>query len=115
LKRSDGSNICILIVDDDKDDHFFIKRALKRIVPDATIKSVYDGSEAIDYLWKKGKFESSSHTIPQVIFMDINMPKINGKAAVATIKKDKKFCEIPIVVLTTSSNPADRDHMMDLY
>jgi CheY-like chemotaxis protein len=103
----------VFIVDDDRDDHFFIKRALKTIMPQASVTSVYDGTEAIEYLFNQDNFKNGER-YPDVILLDINMPLMNGKVACKLIRDDKKFDAIPIIILTTSSHPTDKDQLLQL-
>jgi CheY-like chemotaxis protein len=97
----------ILIVDDDKDDHFFLTRAIKEVVPNAEIQSFYDGTEVMQYLYNRER-------IPDLIFLDLNMGKLNGRSTVALIKQDEFFFKIPVVILTTSSNLSDRLDLTEL-
>jgi CheY-like chemotaxis protein len=97
----------ILIVDDDKDDHFFLKRAIQEVVPKAEVKSFFDGTEVMEYLY-------SREGIPDLIFLDLNMQKMNGRSTVALIKQDEFFFKIPVIILTTSSSLADRLDLTDL-
>jgi two-component system response regulator len=106
-------DVHVFIVDDDRDDHFFIKRALKTIIPQASVTSVYDGTEAIEYLFNQDNFKNGQK-YPDVILLDINMPRMNGKMACKLIRNDKKFDAIPIIILTTSSHPADKEQLLQL-
>ncbi|MCE3226139.1 MAG: response regulator receiver protein [Bacteroidetes bacterium] len=101
------SSYTILIVDDDKDDHFFLRRAINEVVPKAEVKSFYDGTEVMDYLYSRDR-------IPDLIFLDLNMQKMNGRSTVALIKQDEFFFKIPVIILTTSSSLSDRLDLTDL-
>ncbi len=91
----------ILIVDDDKDDHFFLTKAIKEVVPEASVHSFFDGAEVMEYLYNRS-------LIPDLIFLDLNMRKLNGRSTITLIKKDEFFFKIPVVILTTSSSLNDR-------
>jgi CheY-like chemotaxis protein len=97
----------ILIVDDDKDDHFFLTRAIKEVVPGAEIQSFYDGTEVMQYLYNR-------EGVPDLIFLDLNMSKLNGRSTITLIKQDEFFYKIPVVILTTSSSLSDRLDLTDL-
>lgn len=98
----------ILVVDDDPDDHFFITRSLNKVFTNAIIRSAYNGLEAIDYLFKKGTYSKNKDKHPDLIFLDINMPKLNGIETTELIKKEKHLIHIPVIILSTSSNPNDK-------
>jgi CheY-like chemotaxis protein len=91
----------ILIVDDNKDDLFFLNKAILKVIPYAIVKSMFDGSEAIEYLFKE-------KTLPDLVFLDLHMDKLPGSFAVNLIKKSKKLSKIPIIILTSSSSLSDR-------
>ncbi len=91
----------ILIVDDNEDDHFLLNRAILKVIPDADIKSVFDGEEAVEYLFK-------GSVIPDLIFLDLHMEKLSGSFTVNLLRKNKKLSKIPIIILTGSSSLADR-------
>lgn len=96
------------MVDDDPDDHFLITRSLNKVFANPVIRSVYNGLEAIDYLFKKGTYLENEDKHPDLIFLDINMPKLNGIETTELIRKEKHLVHIPVIILSTSSNPADK-------
>jgi len=91
----------ILIVDDNKDDHFFLNKAIREVIPSAIVKSLFDGSEAIEYLFKNNE-------LPDLIFLDLHMDKLSGSFTMNLIKKNKKLSKIPVIILTSSTSLADR-------
>jgi len=91
----------ILVADDSDDDVFFIRRAIR----DACGKEVVvvrDGEHCIDYL------SSNAHPIPDLIILDIKMPRADGHEVLAWLRAQPKFKHIPVVVLSGSLHPADR-------
>ncbi len=100
------SAIKILIVDDDKDDQFMLKKIFNTLIPSAELIPAYNGAECITYL------EENCTELPVLITMDLNMPLINGIEATAKIKQDERFCHIPLVVLTTSDRGNDKEQVM---
>jgi two-component system, chemotaxis family, response regulator Rcp1 len=66
---------------------------------------VEDGEEAMDYLYKRGQY--SSVPLPDVILLDLNLPKKDGREVLADIKKDPSLSHIPIIILTTSEDQDD--------
>lgn len=97
----------ILIVDDDRDDQFFLTRAIREVAPNVLVESFFDGAEVMEYLYNCEK-------IPDLIFLDLNMRKLNGRSTVTLIKQDEYFFKIPVVILTTSSSLHDRLDLTDL-
>lgn len=68
---------------------------------------VRDGSEALDYLYGRGKFTGNGHPLPAVMFLDLKMPKVDGLEVLRQIKSDPERKMIPIVMLTSSREEQD--------
>jgi len=68
---------------------------------------VGDGDEALDYLYKRGVFETRTADNPAVILLDLKLPKVNGLEVLQQIKSDEKLRMIPVVVLTSSKEETD--------
>lgn len=95
----------ILLVEDDEDDQFFFIEAMSKI-ENATLYGVANnGKEALDYL-------ENSPTLPDIIFMDINMQIMNGIECLTNIMKNPMICNIPVVMLTTSSAQKELTHTL---
>ncbi len=94
----------VLCVDDDADDREMVCDAIKTIDPSVNVVHAEDGKVAIDYLSNV----KSNDELPCLVIMDINMPKMDGKEALARIKKDSRFNELPVVILSTSGNAIDK-------
>ena len=99
--------INILMADDDPDDRMLMKEALEENKMPNVINFVQDGEELMDYLNVKGRFTVENTVKPGLIFLDLNMPKIDGREALRLIKSDLVLRRIPVIVLTTSK--ADED------
>ena len=97
----------ILYAEDDIDDFDFFCEVLNSVSPEHTCLNTRDGIETIDFL-------ENADALPDVIFLDINMPSMDGKACLRNIKNDSRFKSIPVVIYTTSSNARDRDHCLQL-
>jgi CheY-like chemotaxis protein len=97
----------ILVVDDDHDDQYFIRKAITQEIPQAIVESLYDGSEALAYLEK-------CTSLPNLIFLDLNMAKISGKDTMRIIRNNDHLSKVPVVVLTTSRNEKERSELLAL-
>lgn len=68
---------------------------------------VHDGAEAVDYLYKRGKFQTRADGNPAVILLDLKMPRVDGLEVLRTIKGDETLKTIPVVMLTSSREEQD--------
>ncbi len=104
----------VIIAEDDPDDRLLIKDAIKEASQqDVDVFFVQDGAEMIDYLYHRGKFqEEAKAPHPELVMLDLNMPKKGGMEVLEEIKSDPALRTIPVVVLTTSHEPA---HIMRSY
>jgi len=98
----------ILLVEDSPADQRAIGKALRRSPHDTFLAIAEDGVCAMDYLYQRGHFASpKSAPRPDLILLDLNMPRLDGRQLIAHVKQDAKLRSIPIVVLTTSSLEQD--------
>lgn len=97
--------IHILLVEDNEGDIVLTTEALEEGKIANSLSVVRDGQEAIDYLEKNEGFEDAA--TPDLVLLDINLPKINGHKVLKHIKSSKKLKYIPVVMLTTSSDEVD--------
>lgn len=107
------TEIQILLVEDNEGDILLTLEAFKELSVKNNIAVVKDGEEAIEFLKKQGKYADS--TMPNLILLDINMPKLNGIEVLDFIKKDDKLRKIPVVMLTTSSSESDISECYDKF
>lgn len=113
--KSLRSDVPILIADDDQDDRDMIKDALRESRLLNELHFVKDGEELMEYLRHHGKFsDDSKFPLPGLILLDLNMPRKDGREALAEIKKDAQLRHIPVVVLTTSKAEEDIYRTYDL-
>lgn len=103
----------ILLVEDNPDDEVLALRALSKAETKNNIVVTRDGQEALDYIFGKGKYNGRNPSeTPQVIFLDIKLPKLNGLEVLKNIRNDERTSLIPIVLLTSSDEERD---MVDGY
>ena len=99
--------IQILMADDDDDDRMMTEKAMKKNHLANEIKFVVDGEDLMDYLLHRKNYTEENAPVPDLILLDINMPKKDGIEALKEIKSNKKLKAIPVIVLTTSSAEED--------
>ncbi len=88
----------ILLADDDKDDRFFFAKALQTLSIKTKFESVIDGEKLMCYL------DKNSSKLPDVLFLDLNMPRKNGSECLSEIKANKGLYDFPIIIYSTSLN-----------
>jgi chemotaxis family two-component system response regulator Rcp1 len=95
----------ILLVEDNPGDVRLTRETLKDNKISNRLSVVEDGEKALAYLRRQGGYSASAR--PDLILLDLNLPRIGGREVLAVIKADPKLCAIPVVVLTTSEADAD--------
>jgi two-component system response regulator len=103
----------IVMADDDLDDQFLIKNALKDAKVPIFLYPVYDGIQLLDFLYKRYQFKNIPHQA-DVIFLDLNMPLMDGFEALKHIKGNPIYKHIPVYVLTTSRREEDKKQALEL-
>lgn len=93
----------VLLAEDDPDDRFLIVRALQRVRPQLRVTAVADGVELLAHL--RGCVLDQ---LPQLLLLDLNMPRMDGREVLAHLRADPRLSRIPVVVLSTSVEPEDR-------
>lgn len=98
----------ILLIEDNQDDEMLTLRAMKKNNILNEVIVLRDGEEALDYIFAKGKYEGRDATeVPQVILLDLNLPKVSGLEILRRIREDERTCLFPVVVLTSSNSEKD--------
>jgi CheY-like chemotaxis protein len=98
----------ILLVEDNPDDVYFMRRACKTAGIENPIHVAEDGQQAIDYLSGAGQYsDRAAHPLPCLVFLDLKLPAKTGLEVLAWIRKQAEFTTLVIVILTTSREPRD--------
>ncbi len=97
----------ILLAEDDSNDVELILAALEEHNLANEITVVRDGEEALNYLFRRGPFESREDELPALMLLDIKMPKVDGLEVLRQVKNDDRLKLLPIVVLTSSREEQD--------
>lgn len=108
-------SIHILLADDDEDDQLLTREALQESLVQSELSIVSDGAELLAFLKREGEFTSKANEpLPDLILLDLNMPRMDGRQALAAIKADADLRRIPVVILTTSKAEEDMFKSYDL-
>ena len=108
-----GRAIDVLLIEDDPGDVLITQEAFEQNKIDNTLHVASDGQEGLDYLYQRGAFEHAPR--PDLVLLDLNLPKYDGRQLLEQIKSDPDLCPIPVVVLTTSSAEEDILHSYKLH
>ncbi|AIJ17599.1 response regulator [Streptomyces violaceoruber] len=101
----DATPIDVLLVEDDPGDELMTREAFEDNKIGNTLHVVRDGEEALDFLYRRGGHAEAPR--PDLILLDLNLPKYDGRQVLEKIKSDQDLSDIPVVVLTTSSAEED--------
>jgi CheY-like chemotaxis protein len=100
-----GRTIDVLLVEDDPGDVLITREVMEHNKIPKTLHVASDGQEGLDFLYKRGAHADAPQ--PDLILLDLNLPKYDGRQLLEQIKSDADLCHIPVVVLTTSSAEED--------
>lgn len=99
----------ILLVEDNPQDELLALRALRRAKVANRVDVVRDGQQALDYLMRSGEFaERDGPDLPTVVLLDIGLPRLTGLEVLARLRADGRTRLLPVVMLTSSDEDADR-------
>ncbi|HNT25284.1 MAG TPA: response regulator [Anaerolineales bacterium] len=98
----------ILLVEDNPDDELLTMRALRTSQVANDIVVARDGAEALDFLFGSGPYDGrDTEQVPELILLDLKLPKLDGLEVLQRIRSDKRTCHLPVVVLTSSDEEID--------
>ena len=100
----------ILLVEDNPDDVELTRIAFAEAQLDSRLDVVRDGAEALDYLFARGAHAGRDpNKLPSIVLLDLNLPKVDGREVLQAIRASEATRSLPVVVLTTSTEPFDVD------
>ncbi|MFJ8731146.1 response regulator [Streptomyces bauhiniae] len=105
MTTPDATPIDVLLVEDDPGDELMTREAFEDNKIGNTLHVVRDGEEALDFLYRRGNHTGAPR--PDLILLDLNLPKYDGRQVLERIKSDQDLADIPVVVLTTSAAEED--------
>ncbi|MBB2990277.1 CheY-like chemotaxis protein [Mycolicibacterium iranicum] len=98
-------SIDVLLVEDDAGDELITREAFEQNKIANNLHVARDGQEGLDFLYRRGEYAQAPR--PDLVLLDLNLPKYDGRQLLEQIKSDPQLCDIPVVVLTTSSAEED--------
>ncbi len=109
-----GNNIKVLLVEDNESHAELVRLTLEDLEDRVSLSCVSDGEEALNYIFKKEQYsELKKEDTPDVILLDLRLPKVDGMEVLQAVKADRTYKKIPVVILTTSSAENDLTRAMD--
>jgi len=109
------SDHLILMAEDDADDRLLVQDAFAECGASDTVRFVADGQELVDYLLRRGKYEKPcTSPRPDLILLDLNMPRKDGREALKEIRSHRELRQVPVVVFTTSRADSDIERVYEL-
>lgn len=97
----------ILLIEDNEDDIIIIEKAFSALKFVRRFYIVHNGEEALDFIYHRGKYKEIQPPTPELIFLDISMPGMNGFEVLEELKTDSKTKKIPVIMLTSSKRKED--------
>jgi CheY-like chemotaxis protein len=105
----------LLVVEDNEDDIYFMRRTLQRVAPKLPVRFVMDGRAALQYLRGTDGFaDREKSPYPSLVFLDLKIPFVHGLEVLAAIRKDPVLQSLRVFVLTSSSEEKDRQRADEL-
>lgn len=104
----------ILLAEDNQDHADLLVESLESCDASNQIQHVTDGRLALEFLRKEGQFSQSDHAVPDLILLDIKMPRLNGIETLEAIKSDDRLRRVPVIMMTTSCSRDEVNRCYDL-
>ena len=113
MKQFNGKPVEILLVEDNPGDVELTREAFKQSKINNNIHVAKDGEQALDFLRKQGTF--TGVTTPDIVLLDLNLPKKDGRHVLEEVKQDEALRRIPVVIMTSSKSEQDVVKTYDLH
>lgn len=108
-------DLTVLVAEDNSNDVFLLKHALKKAELTNPVRFVADGEEVMAYLQGDGRYEDRvQNPFPAILLMDIKMPRLDGLETLALIRNDPRFQRLVVIMLTSSNREQDVNRAFDL-
>jgi CheY-like chemotaxis protein len=100
----------LLVIEDNEDDVFLLRRTLRSLPDELTVVLAQDGQEALDYVAGTGKFANRArYPLPDTILLDLKLPYVHGFEVLAAIRVAPAWKDVPVIVLTSSGEDRDQE------
>lgn len=103
----------VLLIEDDPGDELITREAFETNTVVSLLHVAHDGQEGLDFLYRRGDHQNAPR--PNLILLDLNLPKYDGRQLLEQIKNDPDLCHIPVVILSTSSAQEDISRSYKLH
>src|SRR5579872_2078807 len=100
---------CILVVDDSDADVSILKRAIMKAGIESQVLSLRDGQEVVDYLSHEDGFNERTHPMPELMLLDLKMPKMDGFDVLSWLQNQPRLKRLPVMILSSSQQERDVD------
>ncbi len=107
VMQKHGQPMTIVLADDDPDDRALVGEALEEAGLPVDLRTVADGPELLEYLRGEGRYATADAPVPDLVLLDLNMPRMNGHEVLEAIRGDQRIRATPVIVLTTSARDDD--------
>ena len=107
MKNNETKPLSVLLVEDDPADQALIRRGLSEGDIRADLRVIDDGEQALDWLFQRGTHAGTARSLPDLILLDLNLPRVSGREVLKQLKADGRLGRIPVIVLTTSEHERD--------
>ena len=101
------SDNVILLVEDDPNDELLARRALRKVGARVEVVVARDGAEALEYLFATGAYAERPPDLPRLVLLDLKIPKVDGIEVLRRLRAEDRTRTLPVVILTSSSEPRD--------
>lgn len=113
MDQTEEKSVEILLVEDNPADALLMEEALREGAIASNLRVITNGDDALDFLYRKGRYQGSPR--PDLIVLDLNLPKKDGREVLAVIKNDEDLKRIPVVIITTSNSEEDVNRSYELH
>ena len=105
----------VIILTEDDDGHAgLIYKTLKRAGVENDILHFEDGEKTLNYLFRRGDYFHREESVPHILLLDLRMPVVDGKEVIRQVKQDKELQDIPIIVVSTTDDPWEKENCYSL-
>jgi chemotaxis family two-component system response regulator Rcp1 len=113
LRGNSQKTLEVLLIEDNPGDVRLLEEAFRELQADIHLQVAKDGAEGLDIVFKTPQSKNNSH--PDIILLDLNLPKVSGHDVLARIKGNPQTCRIPVIILTSSRAESDIKRAYDSH